>query len=125
MKGYAFNRRFLQRKKYLHKGGTMRIKIQDEKITRAIKKFEGIDVIIKTAEDARKAMHLILHRTEVSHSKDYEGLKDIVITQVVEHDTTAIEYKTYYEIEFILTDDRFIDMEIALIKELQAMFGKA
>jgi hypothetical protein len=35
-----------------------------------------------------------------------------------------VEYQTYYEVEFILTDDRFIEMEIALIKELQAMFDK-
>ncbi len=103
----------------------MRIKVQGDKIIRAIKKLEGIDVVIKTAEDAKKAMHLILRKTEISRSKDYEGLKDIAITQVVEHDaTSAMEYKTYYEIEFILTDDRFSDMEIALIKELQAMFEK-
>ncbi len=104
----------------------MRIKVQDEKIARAIKKLEGIDIIIRTAEDARTAMHLILRKTEMSRRKDYEGLKDMVITQVVAHDTTtAIEYKTYYEIEFILTDDRFIDMEIALIRELQTMFEKS
>ncbi len=103
----------------------MRIKVQDEKIIRAIKKLEGIDVVIKTAEDAKKAMRLILRKTETSRSKDFEGLKDTVIAQVVEHDaTSAMEYKTYYEIEFILADERFVDMEIALIKELQAMFEK-
>jgi len=47
-----------------------------------------------------------------------------VITQVVENPTSAVEYQIYYEVEFILTDDRFIEMEIDLIKELQAMFEK-
>jgi hypothetical protein len=104
----------------------MRIKVQDEKIIRAIKRLEAIDIILKTVEDAKRAMHLILRKTEISHGQDYEGLKDILITKVVEHDTSsAMEYKTYYEIEFVLTDDRFIDMEIALIKELQAMFEKS
>jgi hypothetical protein len=102
----------------------MRIKLQDEKITKAIKKMEGINIILKTVEDAKKAMRLILRKTEISRTKDYEGLKDIAITQVVEHATSAVEYQTYYEVEFILTDDRFIEMEIALIKELQAMFEK-
>jgi len=102
----------------------MRIKLQDEKITKAIKKMEGINIIIKTVEDAKKAMRLLLRKTEISRTKDYEGLKDIAITQVVEHATSAVEYQTYYEIEFILTEDRFIEMEIALIKELQAMFEK-
>jgi hypothetical protein len=102
----------------------MRIKVQDEKIIRAIKKLEGIDIILKTVEDAKRAMHLILRKTEISRTKDYEGLKDFAITQVVEHATSAVEYQTYYEVEFILTDNRFIEMEIALIKELQAMFEK-
>jgi len=102
----------------------MRIKVRDEKITKAIKKLEGIDIVIKTVEDVKKAMLLVLRKTEISQTKDYEGLKDIAITQVVEHATSAVEYQTYYEVEFILTDDRFIDMEIALIKELQAIFEK-
>jgi len=102
----------------------MRIRVRDEKITKAIKKLEGIEIILKTVDDAQKAMRLILRKTEISRTKDYEGLKDIAITQVVEHTTSAVEYQTYYEVEFILTDDRFIEMEIALIKELQSMFEK-
>ncbi|MEN6320428.1 MAG: hypothetical protein ABFD82_16955 [Syntrophaceae bacterium] len=102
----------------------MRIKVQDEKIIKAIKKLEGIDVILKTVEDAKKAMRLILRKTVISSSNDYSGLKDIAITQVVEHTTSAVEYQTYYEVEFILTDDQYVEMEIALIKELQTMFEK-
>ncbi len=102
----------------------MRIRVRDEKIIKAIKKLEGIDIIIKTVEDAKKAISLILRKTEMSKSKDYEGLKDISITQVVEHPTSAVEYHIYYEIEFILNDDRYTAMEIALIKELQGMFEK-
>jgi len=105
-------------------GEIMRIRVRDEKIIKAIKKLEGIDIVLKTVEDAKKAMRLILRKTEMSKSKDYEGLKDIGITQVVEHSTSAVEYHTYYEIEFLLTDDRFAEMEIALIKELQGMFEK-
>ncbi len=102
----------------------MRIRVRDEKISKAIRKLEGIDIILKTVDDAKKAMRLILGKTEISRTKDYEGLKDIAITQVVEHTTSAVEYQTYYEVEFILTDDHFIEMEIALIKELQSMFEK-
>ena len=102
----------------------MKIKVRDEKITKAIKKLEGIDIILKTVEDAKKAMRLILRKTEISSTKGLEGLEDIAITQAIEHPTSAVEYQTYYEVEFILTDERFIEMEIALIKELQAMFEK-
>lgn len=100
----------------------MRIKVRDEKIIKAIKKLEGIEIILKTVEDAKKAVRLILRRTEMSKSKDFEGLKDIAITQVIEHPTSAVEYQTYYEIEFILADERYTEMEISLIKELQGTF---
>jgi len=102
----------------------MKIRVKDEKITKAIKNLEGIDIVLKSVEDAKKAMRLILRKTEMSRTKDYEGLKDIAITRVVEHATSAVEYQTYYEVEFILADERFTDMEIALIKELQTMFEK-
>jgi hypothetical protein len=105
-------------------GGIMRIRVRDEKIIKAIKKLEGIDIIIKNVEDAKKAIRLILRKTDMSKSKDYEGLKDIAITQVVDYPTSAVEYHIYYEIEFILTDDRYAEMEIALIKELQVLFEK-
>jgi len=102
----------------------MKIRVRDEKITKAVKNLEGIDIVLKSVEDAKKAMRLILRKTEIAGTKDYEGLRDIAITKVVEHATSAVEYQTYYEVEFILTDERFIDMEIALIKELQTMFEK-
>ena len=102
----------------------MKIRVRDEKITKAVKNLEGIDIVLKSVEDAKKAMRLILRKTEMARTKDYEGLREIAITKVVEHATSAVEYQTYYEVEFILTDERFIEMEIALIKELQTMFEK-
>lgn len=103
----------------------MRIKVRDEKIIGAIKRLEGIDIILKNEEDARQALHLILRRTETAKSKDYEGLKEIRVRQTVEHPTSAVEYQTFYEIEFIQADVKYLDMEIALIQELQAIFEKA
>ena len=102
----------------------MRIKVRDEKLIRAIKKLVGIDIVLKNVEDAKKAMGLILRRMEIAQSKEYEGLKEIRMTQVVEHPTSAVESHIYYEIEFVLSDDRYLDMEIALIKELQGLFEK-
>jgi hypothetical protein len=102
----------------------MRIKVRDEKIMRAIKKLEGVDIILKNVEDAKKAMRLILRRTDISKTKDYEGLKDIIMSPIIEHLTSAMESHVYYEIEFVLTDERYMDMEIELIKELQGLFEK-
>ena len=102
----------------------MRIKVRDEKIAKAIKKLEGVDIVLRTVDDAKKAIRLILRKTEISKTPDYAGLKDIAVTQVLESRTSAVENLISYEIEFILTDERYMDMEIALIKELQSMFEK-
>ena len=103
----------------------MRIKVRDEKIAKAIKKLEGIDIVLKGVEDAKKALRLILRRTEISKTPDYAGLKDISVTQVLESRTSAVENLIFYEIEFVLADDRYTDMEIGLIKELQSLFEKS
>jgi hypothetical protein len=102
----------------------MRIKVRDEKIKKAIKKLQGIDIILKNVEDAKKAMRLILNKTEISKTKDYEGLKEMIMTQVVEHPTSAVESHIYYEIEFVLSEERYTGMEIELIRELQGLFEK-
>ena len=102
----------------------MRIKVRDEKIAKAIKKLEGIDIVLRTVEDAKKAIRLILRKTEISKTPDYAGLKDIAVTQVLESRTSAVENLIFYEVEFILADDRYTDMEIGLIRELQSLFEK-
>ncbi len=102
----------------------MRIKVRDEKIIKAIKKLEGIDIILKTAEDAKRAIRLILRKTQISKTPEYAGLKDIAVTQVMESRTSAVENLISYEIEFIVSGDADMDMEISLIRELQALFEK-
>jgi hypothetical protein len=101
----------------------MKIKVPEEKIIRAIKRFEGIDIVLGNIEDARQAINLILRRTDISKHEAYKGLKEIKISSVIEHATTAMEHQTNYIIEFVLENDSFIDMEIALIRELQKIFG--
>lgn len=102
----------------------MRIKVRDEKIIKAIKKLEGIDIVLKNLDDAKKAIRLILRRTEISKTADYAGLKDIAVSQVIESRTSAVENLIYYEIQFILADERYAEMEIGLIREIQSMFER-
>lgn len=100
----------------------MKIKVTEEELTRAIERFIGIEIILDTVEEARKALGLILEKTEASKRGDYQGLKEMDITQKVEHTTTAMEHKNVYVIEFVIENDSFLPMEIALIKELQRIF---
>ncbi len=102
----------------------MRIKVRDEKIIKAIKKLEGIDIVLRNIDDAKKAIRLILRRTEISKTPDYAGLKDIAVSQVIESRTSAVENLIFYEIQFILADERYTEMEIGLIREIQSLFER-
>jgi hypothetical protein len=100
----------------------MRIKIEESDFVRAIKKLEGIDILIKGVEEARKGLTLIIRHTEASRREDFNGLEDVFITESLEYPTTSVEFKRYYEIEFKIKDSSYLDMEIALIRELQKLF---
>jgi hypothetical protein len=99
----------------------MRIKVEEESLVRAISELEGIDILIKDVEGARRGLRLVIRHTDASHREDFEGLEDIVITENLEYPTTSVEYKRYYEIEFKLKDDKYMEMEIALIRDLQKL----
>lgn len=101
----------------------MKIKIPEEKIIRAVKKLEKIDIILSSVDDARRAVNLILRKTEISKTEPYKGLKEIKISSVVEHATTAVEHTTNYIVEFVTENESYVDMEIELIRELQGIFG--
>jgi hypothetical protein len=100
----------------------MKIKVTEEALRRAIQRLIGIDLIIDTVDEARKALNLILEKTESSRLPDFKELKDIKLTQKVEHSSTAMDHQIVYVIEFILSDESYLSMEIALIQELQRIF---
>jgi hypothetical protein len=100
----------------------MKIKVFEDQLAKAIKRLVGIDVIVDTVEEARRGLGLILEKTEASNRPDYRGLKEIRISQKVEHATTAVEHRVVYILEFVLEDDSHLPMEIALIQELQRIF---
>jgi hypothetical protein len=100
----------------------MRIKVPEENLVKAMKELEGVDILLKDAEEAKKVLMLIIRHTETSKHEDFMRLLDFGITESLEYPTTSVEYRRYYEIEFKLADEKFTDMELALIRELQKLF---
>ena len=103
----------------------MKIKASQQELTRAIRKLIGIDIIIDTVDEAKKALNMILEKTETSKNPFFKTLlTDILITQKVEHATTAMEHQVVFVIEFVLGDENYLPLEIELIQELQKIFTK-
>ena len=45
--------------------GKMKIKVESEKIIKAVKKLDGIEIVLENLDDAREAINLILLRAEL------------------------------------------------------------
>jgi hypothetical protein len=102
----------------------MKIKVERDKIVQAVKKMEGIELVINDADDAREALDLILRRTELLGGNHYQILKDLTVTTLQEYKTSAVDYTIQFVLEFIFADDVTLDRKAGFIKDLQGFFNK-
>ena len=102
----------------------MKIKIESEKIIKAVKKLDGIEIVLENAEDAKEAINLILKNTGLIKGNDYENLKEVKVTSFQKYETSAVDYKILFLLEFLFEDDVSLDTKVSVIKELHEFFGK-
>ena len=102
----------------------MKIKVQSEKIVKAVKKFDGIEIILEDTEDAKEAINLILRKTDLLNRNEYEKLKEVKVTSLQEYETSAVNYKVIFLLEFLFDDNVSLDTRVAVIKEIQEFFEK-
>ena len=104
--------------------GKMKIKVESEKIIKAVKKLDGIEIILENLDDAREAINLILLRAGLfEYHKDAEP-KEVRVSSYQKYETTAVDYKMIFLLEFIFENDISLDTRVAVIKELQEFFSK-
>ncbi len=102
----------------------MKIKVEGEKIIKAVKKLDGIEIVLENLEDAKEAINLILHRTGLFERHKDAELGDVKVTSFQRYETTAVDYKMIFLLEFLFDADIALDDKVAVIKELQEFFNK-
>lgn len=102
----------------------MKIKVEGEKIIKAVKKYDGIEILLDNPEDAKEAINLILRRTELFKREDYERLKDVQVTSFQEYKTSAVDYKMVFLLNFLFEEPTSLDAKVSIIKELQEFFNR-
>ena len=102
----------------------MKIKVESEKIIKAVKKLDGIEIVLENHNDAKEAIDLILSKTDRFRKEDYEKLKDVNVISFRNYETSSVDYKMIFLLEFIFEEDINSDIKVALIKELQDFFNK-
>lgn len=102
----------------------MKIKVAGEKIINAVKKLDGIEIVVENANDAREAIDLILRKTHLFNSDDYEKLKEFKVTSYEKYETSAVDYKMIFLLEFLFENDMSLDSRVEVLKKLQEFFEK-
>ena len=59
----------------------MKIKIEGDKIIKAVKKLDGIELVIENTDDAREAFNLILRKSTLSEKENFK--KGLLVELVV------------------------------------------
>ena len=102
----------------------MKIKVESEKIIKAVKKLDEIEVVLENSDDAKEAINLILRKTDLFNRAEYGELKDVKVTSLQKYETSAVNYKMVFLLEFIFHEDISFDTRVSFIKELQDFFNK-
>lgn len=102
----------------------MKIKVESEKIIKAVKKLNGIEIVLENPDDAREAMSLILRNTGLFNGDEYEKVKDVKVTSLQRYETSAVNYKMIFLLEFIFDETISLGAKASLIKGIQEFFDK-
>lgn len=102
----------------------MKIKVAADKIAKAVKKLEGVEIVVENPQDAREGIDLILNKTGIG--KDLEGnLKDIKTTAFQSYETSAVDYKITFLLAFVFEDHVPLETKVSAIRALQNFLDKA
>ena len=102
----------------------MKIKVESEKIINAVKKTDGIEIVLENPDDAKEAINLILRKTDLFNKEEYEKVKDVKVTSFQKYETSAVNYKMIFLLEFVFDENISLDIKASFIKELQDFFKK-
>jgi len=103
----------------------MKLKVEGEKIVEAVRKLDGIEIVLENPDDAKAAIDLILRKRDLFRRTDLVKLKDVKVTSFQRYETSAVNYKMIFLLEFIFEDNVSLDSRVAVIKQLQDFFYKA
>jgi hypothetical protein len=102
----------------------MKIKVESEKIVKAVKKLEGVEMVLENAEDAKEALSLILRRTDLLKEGDLGKLIDVKVSSLQEYKTSAVDYTMVFLLDFAFVPEASAESKVAVIRTLQDFFNK-
>lgn len=103
----------------------MKIEVDGRRIASAVKKLEGIDLVLESAEDAHEALELILKNPGLFQTPALARLRELRVEAHQKYETSAVEYIRLFRLEFLFEEGTPLEEKVAVIKEIQAFLGSA
>jgi len=75
-------------------------------------------------EDAKEALRLILAKSGLSQKEGYTRLRDFLVSSSQKYETSAVDYKLLFLLEFLFEENTPIETRVSTIKDLQDFFNK-
>ncbi len=102
----------------------MKIKVESEKIVKAVKKLNGIEVVLENVQDAKEAINLVLAKADLVKKEQYSKLREVLVTSFQEYKTSAVDYRMIFLLEFVFEDKTSMEEKVSIIKDVQDFFQK-
>ena len=103
----------------------MKIKVESEKIIKAVKKLNGVEIVLENAEDAKEAINLVLRKADLAEKNRFSSLKEVLVTSFQEYKTSAVDYRMVFLLEFVFDQNTTMEERVSLIKNIQDFFQKS
>jgi hypothetical protein len=103
----------------------MKIRVESERIIKALRKLAGIEVVLENADDAKEAIDLVLEKANLWEREGYADLKEITVSSMQKYETSAVDYKLIFMLEFLFEEGVSNESKVTAIKALQELFEKA
>jgi hypothetical protein len=102
----------------------MKIKVESEKIIKAVEKLAGVELVLENVDDAKEAISLILKKPELFKDQEQGGLKEVDVKAYQEYRTSAVEYRMVFLLEFVFEEGMPQGSRVSIIKQFQEFFEK-
>ena len=102
----------------------MKIKVESEKIVKAMKKLDGIEIVLENPDDAKEAIDLILRKTDRFNAENFSKIRDVKVTSYQRYENSSVDYKMIFSLEFDFEENTSSDEKVAVMKDLQEFFNR-
>ena len=102
----------------------MKIKVESEKIVKAMKKLDGIEIVLENPDDAKEAIDLILRKTDRFDIENYSKIREVKVTSYQRYENSSVDYKMIFLLEFDFEENTSLDVKVTVMKDLQEFFNR-